>query len=480
MGKKFIGRKKEEEILLKALVSDEAEMISVIGRRRVGKTFLIKSVYQNRINFEITGIQNAPKNEQLRNFANSLKAVAPLALLAKPPADWLEAFFLLINYLKQKEQAEKLVVFFDELPWLATHKSGFLRGLSYFWNSWAVNQHIVVVVCGSAASWMIQKVVNNTGGLYNRISRRIILKPFTLAETEEYLHTKNIKLNRYHITHLYMAMGGIPHYLKEVEQGKSAVQNIEDICFSDTGILKDEFQKLYPALFEHADKHIAVIRALAQKRYGMTRNDLIKATNLPNGNSVTKVLEELRQSGFIAAYLSFGKKKKNKLYRLTDEYSLFYLQFVEKYEDEGPEIWKGLSQTQVYKSWSGYAFESLCLKHIPQIKQALGISGVYATSSSFYQKGNEHLRGVQIDLLIDRNDQIINLFEIKFYNTFFNVTKDYAKTLHEKLAIFQALTQTNKQVFMTLITTFGLLPNKYSSELIEQTLTLDDLFRSVP
>ena len=476
MKTKLIGRKKEKEILQKALLSEEAEMVSVIGRRRVGKTFLIKSVYKDQIAFEMSGIQNAPRDEQLKNFANRLKEMAPSSLVIKPPTDWLEAFFLLIAYLKQKNQDQKIVVFFDELPWMATHKSGFLRGLSYFWNSWAINQNIVVVICGSAASWMIDKVVRHKGGLHNRITKRIQLAPFTLAETKEYLAHKNILYDHYQLIQLYMAMGGIPHYLKEVVPGKSAIQNIDEICFSKDGLLQDEFLNLYPALFDYADYHIAIVRALASTHRGLERKEIIKLSQLPDGGKITKVLTELEQSDFITSFHPFGKKKKNRLYRLTDEYSLFYLKFIENNVNQGESIWQMLSQTQAFKTWSGYAFENVCLKHLPQIKHALGISGVYSISASFTQKGNNEEPGTQIDLIIDRNDHIINLFEIKFYATEFTVSKAYAANLRNKMRVFQEATKTRKHLSFAMISTYGLKHNQHSLGLIVNDLDMEMLF----
>ncbi|MEZ4887817.1 MAG: ATP-binding protein [Chitinophagales bacterium] len=474
----LFGREQEKRKLQKALTSNEPEMIAVIGRRRVGKTFLIRSVYEGHIDFEVTGALKAPKEEQLLNFVFELTKASKNLLPVKTPANWMEAFILLIQYLElqQKTKSEKQVVFFDELPWLSTPKSGFLRALGFFWNSWASRQNIVVVICGSAASWMIQKVVNNTGGLYNRITQRIYLEPFNLSDTEAYLQSRHHNFNRYQIVQLYMAIGGIPHYLKEIEVGKSAIQNIEQICFSKDGLLRNEFPRLYPSLFANAEKHIAVIRALATKRQGLTRNQIVDISKLSNGGGLTKVLEELYHSGFISFYHPFGKKKKEKLYRLTDEYSLFYLQFMEDNLQEETGVWQRLSQTQTYKTWSGYAFENLCLKNLAAIKKALGISGVYSQSSAFYKKGTKSEKGTQIDLLIDRNDQVINLCEIKFYNTEFTLTKDYAAALRNKMGVFQASTKTNKQLFWTLITTFGLKHNQHSLGLIQNVLTVDDLF----
>ena len=476
MEQSIIGRTEEKAILHKALNSNEAEMISVIGRRRVGKTYLIRTVYKDYIAFEISGLQNATGEEQLRNFANQLRKYSKSKIIIPTPKDWLDAFFILVDYLEQIETDKKLVVFFDEVPWMATHKSGFLKGLSYFWNSWAVKQNIVVVICGSAASWMIQKILRDKGGLHNRVTRRIRLQPFTLAETEAFLLNRNIKFQRYQLLQIYMAMGGIPHYLKEIEGGKSAAQNIDAICFGENGLLRDEFQSLYPALFKHSDYHTAIIRALAAKPNGLTRPDLITSAKITDSGRISKVLIELEESGFITAYNAFGKKKKGKIYRLTDEYSIFYLRFIEPNLSETFGVWTTLSQGQTYKIWCGYAFENVCLKHIPQIKKALGISGVYTRSTSFYKKGDDQSKGTQIDLLIDRNDRTINLVEIKFYDGTFTISKDYAQKLRQKVQVFKETTETKKQVFLTLITALGLKPNIHSVGLVDDDLDSAVLF----
>jgi len=271
-------------------------------------------------------------------------------------------------------------------------------------------------------------------------------------------------------------MGGIPHYLKEVERGDSVVQNINNICFSETGLLRDEFGKLYPALFDNSENHVAVVRALATKRQGMTRDEIIAASGVGNGGTLTKVLDELQQSGFISIYRAYGKKKKGKLHRLTDEYSLFYLQFIENNLYEGDDTWQHLSQTQTYKTWSDYTFESLCIKHLPQIKKALSIAGVYAISSSFHKKGTATEKGAQIDLLLDRKDSVINLFEIKFYEKPFVMTKAYAEALRDKGFIFEETTKTRKMLIWTFIAPFGLEHNQHSLGLIEKVLDLEALF----
>ncbi len=476
MDKKLIGRQKEQEILKEALHSREAEMVAVIGRRRVGKTFLIKEVYNQQILFEITGLQDTSLKKQLQHFSFTLSQYAKNEMPMKDPTNWLEAFQLLVLYLDKKGKKEKSIVFFDELPWLASRRSDFLTGLGFFWNSWAVNKNVVVVICGSAASWMIDKVVNNKGGLHNRITKRIFLQPFTLAETEAFLKNKKIGFKRHQIIEIYMALGGIPHYLKEIKSGKSPVQNIDDICFSKEGMLRDEFSRLYPSLFSNADRHISVIRALGTSHQGLTRPTIVQKAKISEGGSASKVLQELEQSGFITSYVPFGKKKKDTLYRLTDEYSLFYLRFIEKEADGGSGTWKHISQTQAYKIWSGYAYENICLKHIPQIKKALDIAGVYSKSSTFIKRGNADEKGAQIDLLLDRNDNVINIFEIKYYNTEFTINEQYANKLREKMRIFQEATKTKKYLLLTMITIFGLKGNKHSLGLVEQVLGLEDLF----
>lgn len=472
----LIGRQEEQAILQEALHSNKAEMVAVFGRRRVGKTFLIKQTYQAHIAFDLTGLQGATNKEQLQNFSNQLTIFSQSPVPVKTPANWLDAFFMLAKFLDHQPNDKKRVVFFDEVPWLAGTKSGFITGLGWFWNSWAETRNIVVVICGSAASWMIQKIVNDRGGLHNRITKRVFLAPFTLSETEAYLQSHHVFYNRYQILQVYMAIGGIPHYLNEIKAGKSATQNINDVCFSKNGLLRDEFSRLYAALFANADKHVAVIRALVQSRQGLTRPAIIKNAQLSEGGNTSGVLEELEQSGFITAYYPFDKRKKEMLYRLTDEYSLFYLRFIERNKDSGNETWNQLSQTQAAKVWSGYAYENTCLKHVPNIKKALGISGVYTQSSTFFQKENDDEKGAQIDLVLDRNDRIINLFEIKFYNTEFTFSEADAKAVRNQMRAFKEKTKTKKQLMIVLLTTFGMEHNKHSLGLVENVLTMDDLF----
>ncbi|MEM6395703.1 MAG: ATP-binding protein [Bacteroidota bacterium] len=472
----IVGRKAEQEILSKAIQSSDAEMVAVIGRRRVGKTFLVKSYYSGQIAFEVTGLQNAPRNEQIRNFTNELNRAMGSPVPILPPNNWLDAFYLLIEYLETLSADEKPVVFFDELPWLATSRSGFLRALSNFWNSWAAQRQIVVVVCGSAASWMIKQVVHNKGGLYNRITRRVFLDPFTLAEVKAYLQSRDVRLDHYQILQLYMVMGGIPHYLKEVEPGESAVQAIDRICFTKSGLLSNEFSSLYFALFDDAERHTQVIRALAEKPYGMTRKEILKKAKISDGGGGTKVLDELVSSNFISSFYDFSQKKKNIKYRLTDEYSLFYLKFMEIQGRPKVNSWKQISQSQSWRSWSGYAYESICLKHTKQIIEAMKISGMISEAYVYTSQNTDEIPGFQIDLLIDRQDHIITLFEIKFYKDNWLMSKVDSEDIRRKATLFKAAIKTNKQIQIGVITTFPIIENQYSKGLLDHKFDMDVLF----
>ncbi len=473
----MIGRSKEIDILNKAYQSSKPELVAVIGRRRVGKTYLIRKFFEGKIDFEIVGLKDGKKDQQLRNFAYSLKETKQSPTLGDIPVDWLEAFYFLKEYLQSLgDPHRKKVVFIDELPWMATAKSDFLTGFSYFWNSYASKSSIVVVICGSATAWMIKKIINNRGGLHNRVTRKILLQPFSLSEVEAYFQARDIYFERYHLLQLYMIMGGIPHYLDQVEGGKSAIQNIDNICFAPLGLLRTEFDNLYSSLFTHPERYEKIVAVLANTWKGLSRIDILQKTKLKDGGGITTILRELEQSGFITSYVPFNKKKKDTLYRLTDNYSLFYLKYIKPIATNQTESWLTLSQTQSWKSWSGYAFENICLQHVDKIKTALGIAGIHTRQFSFLSRADEHNEGLQIDLLIDRQDSVISICEVKFYNEKMILTKVHADILRKKRTLFRNITSTKKQIFLTLITTFGLVANQHSIGLIDNVLDMNDLF----
>ena len=472
----LIGRQTQIKALEQALISYKPELLALVGRRRVGKTYLVREVYRSKIDFELTGIQHANKKGQLANFTFTMARYFPNFKFSKVPKSWIAAFDELMSALESLNKQERMVIFLDELPWMASRRSGFLNGLSYFWNSWASKQNIVVVICGSAASWMIKKVINHKGGLHNRVTRLIYLYPFTLAETEEYCKIRKIRLNQYQILQIYMVMGGIPMYLDQLQAGLSAIQNIQAICFASTGYLRDEFNRLFASLFNNHQRHIEVVRALATKRSGLTRPQIISIARFKNGGNLSDILEELETSGFLTAYGGYGKKVKERIYRLTDFYSLFYLTFLERLGKNNLLDFTHLSDLPQWKAWSGYAFENVCLTHIQQIRKALSIAGMASSVASFIAKPTDGLPGVQIDLLIDRSDQTINICEIKFSQSIYGLTKKEVNNIQRKKDVFRYHTKTQKHLFTTLITTMGLVENKYKLNHVDQVVVLSDLF----
>jgi len=453
--------------------------LAVYGRRRVRKSFLVRTFFQDQLVFELSGVSEATLRQQLANFAHQLAVAMRVTMPAGPPVGWAEAMGLLRQHLESALLARKgkLVVFFDELPWLSSRRSGFLAALEHFWNSWGSQQgRLVLVVCGSAASWMLDHVIKAKGGLHNRVTRRLRLLPFTLGETRAYLKSRHIDLDTYQVVELYMAMGGIPHDLKELKRGESAAQSIDRICFREDGLLHDEFNILYRSLFEHAERHESVVRALAKRVCGLSRQELLEALALPSGGNVSSILEELEVCGFIMQTRPFGKTKKDALFRLSDEYSLFFLQWIEKKRVTGNNVWATRRGTPAWRAWSGYAFEGVCIRHTDAIKRALGVAGVETTASSWYRKGDSDTRGAQIDLVIDRKDMCINLCEMKFSESPFTIDKAYAQVLKAKVESFRSTTKTRKALFVTLITTNGVKPNEHSRSVVDVAVEVGALF----
>ncbi|HEY1202751.1 MAG TPA: ATP-binding protein [Niastella sp.] len=474
----LIGRIEEQKILFGKINSGEAELIAVYGRRRVGKTFLIRSYCKGKIMFEVTGIHEASFKDQLQNFSLALQTAMKSKMPIATPENWVKAFHMLDRFLNTLPHKKPAVLYFDEFPWIHTQKSGFLQAFEHWWNTSASKKaHLKVIICGSAASWMIDQVINNKGGLHNRVTQTIRLLPFTLAETQQYLNSRGIRLNHYMILQLYMTIGGIPHYLKGIQKGESAVQAIDRLCFTKDGPLKGEFKNLYQSLFTNPHHHETIIRTLAKKGQGLTRNEIIKECRLSSGGTTTKILKELEESGFITPYIPFDKTEKDSIYKLSDEYSLFYLKFIEHGKATGAGTWLRQSANASYIIWSGFAFESLCQKHILQIKRSLRIEGVLTVSSSWRHIPKNGEKGAQIDLLLDRQDKVINLCEMKFAYGEFTINKAYAEELKNKITVFKSETKSRSVIFPTMITTYGVRRNDHYRDIVQGEVVMADLFK---
>jgi AAA+ ATPase superfamily predicted ATPase len=467
---KIIGRKFEQALLKEAIDNDKSELIALYGRRRIGKTYLIREYFKANLVFEMSGLFGGSLKDQLETFNKELIKRTKKTEL-ETAKSWFQAFTMLESYLGAFKSGSKKVIFIDEFPWIATPKSKFLMAFENFWNTYCTKRNdLIVVICGSAASYMVQKIIKNKGGLHNRISRKIRLLPFNLFETEQFLIKNGIKYTRYDVIQIYMALGGVPHYLEKLSKGLSASQNIDKLCFSKDGILNDEFNHLFASLFDESERHMKLIKTLAKSNKGLTRNELINQSKISSSGDFSSKLEELIESGFVTDSPYYQNKKQLTLYRLSDEYSRFYLKFIDNNKNGGAGTWQKLYTTQSYLSWSGFAFETLCLKHIQQIKKALRIDAIYTTGSSWF---NEN---AQVDLLIDRSDNVMQLCEMKFYNAVFTIDKSYYMNLKNKIVELQQDTKTRKNIFVTLITTYGIKENEFSKELVHSHLEMDVLF----
>lgn len=470
----IIGRQHALETLERLYKSKKSEFTIVYGRRRVGKTYLISRKFEGKLTFRMTALANAKTGEQLQNFHNYLSLFDTKSGKIPIPKNWLEAFQVLIRVLS-KSKVKRKVVFFDDLPWFDTHGSDFLMGLEHFWNGWAsYRSDVLLITCGSAASWMIKNLINNKGGLHNRVTERILLEPFTLRETEEFLKSKGAHFDRYQLLELYMAMGGIPFYLESIQPNRSVAQNIDRLFFTAGGLLHAEYFDLYRSLFKNHARHVAVVEALANKAKGLSRKEIVKNTSISEGGNLSIVLHELENSGFVKKYFPFGKSKRNALYQLSDQYTLFYLTFVLNSKAQGQGAWLSRLGNPKWRAWSGYAFEQICQYHTHSIKKNLGISGVYTEVSTW--RSIKKSEGAQIDLILDRNDRVINICEIKFSESTFTITKSYAEKLKNKLQIFKEETHTKKTLFLTMITTYGVKENQHSIQNVKDTVKMEALF----
>jgi AAA+ ATPase superfamily predicted ATPase len=470
MNKEIIGRSEEKQKLSDMLLSHRSELVAVYGRRRIGKTYLIREFFKDKIIFSFTGLCNENKNKQLKNFVIKLNDFSGIKTHDPNPNDWLDAFNLLKIHLKTiKETKKKKVIFIDEFPWIDSQKSGFLSAFENFWNDYcATRTDLIVVICGSAASYMVKKIIRNVHGLSKRITQTIKLMPFTLQETKAFLHYKGVKMEEYELLKLYMSIGGIAEYLEHIKPGESAVTTIDRLCFQPGAYLENEYDDVFKSLFDEHSYHQKIMNALANnKKEGITRNELMNELSIGSSGKFSNSLEDLLQSGFILKYEAYKNSKKATLYRIYDEFCLFHLQFVQKHKGAS---WTTLFQQQAYITWCGYVFETICLKHIQQLKKALKCDQIASVN---YQWRNEN---AQIDLVIDRNDGVVTLCEIKFYNDELTLDETTLNQLRKKENEFRVATNTRKSIYTCLISTFGAKSNQYSNAILSNNVTMKALF----
>ncbi len=485
------GRSEEQQILDNLCKSQKAEFLALYGRRRVGKTYLIKYFFaeQDYIYFQMTGIKNGTLTEQIERFVKAISDTFYKGSELKPRTSWFDAFDALTDAVnKHVDPKTKVVLFFDEFPWMATHKSKLLQALDHFWNHyWSHDPRIKLIVCGSSASWIINNILNNKGGLHNRVTRKILLKPFSLYETKKFLAAQGVKLNNWQIAQIYMVTGGIPFYLSYVEKGLSSTQVIEQLAFSENALLLNEFDNLLASLFDDAEPYIELLKIIAKNRSGVALTEIAKlAKHSSKGGRITNKLQQLKDAGFILGFKPHRNKRKGIYYRVIDEYTLFYFYWIEPLKDTLQEqgltkgYWQELQTSAAWHSWSGYAFEAMVYKHLLQIRQALNIPATaIANTWRYVPTKDDDAVGAQIDLLFDRRDEVITLCEIKYSSKAFTIDKRYAAQLMQKHDVFVQRTRTKKQIFINMITARGLKDNPYSDELVSGVADLNDLFKNI-
>ena len=474
----LIGREEECRRLDRCLEQEEAQLIIVYGRRRVGKTYLINQYFDNRFDFKLTGEYKSSKENQLENFTLELNRRSGITY--DIPKSWKAAFDLLRTYLLSLPQKEKHIVFFDEMPWMDTPKSSFISAFEYFWNDFGSSQNgLVFIVCGSATAWMEENIDYNKGGLFNRKTCGLHLQPFRLNETEAYLQKKGIYWSRYDITECYMILGGIPYYLSFLDSSLSMSENIDQLFFAKSAELADEFDNLYRTLFSDSEDYISIVLALSKKRSGLSKSEIAADTGLSLNGLLSKRLNNLVSSGFVRANSYFNQRAKDTQYQLSDYYTMFYLKFVKAHYGRDEHFWNNTYDNPSRNAWAGFIFEQVCKDHLAQIKQRLGISGVLSQVSTWYTKpkgtGEKSLNGAQIDIVIDRRDHTITLCEVKFSVREFEIDKAYDLVLRNKLEAFKTATKTTKTLQLVMITTYGVKKNSYSG-IARSQITLDDLF----
>ena len=470
----IIGRKKELEQLRTAFDSDEAQLVAVYGRRRIGKTFLVRNAFDNSFTFTYSGTLNISNRDQLALFHDAL--VRHGANNGATPTSWFEAFGQLRDLIEKSTDKRK-VIFIDEMPWMDAPRSKFVPALESFWNGWASGRNdILMIICGSASSWIINKIFKNRGGLHNRVSCRIHLHQFTLFEIEEFASHHKLGFSRNQILEGYMAMGGVPFYWSKLSPSKSIAQNINDIFLNEDGELRHEFNELYASIYDNPERYISVIEALSTKKKELTREEIAKAGKLGNNGHLTSILRDLTVCGFIRKYCHTDKKLRDAIYQLVDCYTLFHYQFVMQSYGADDDYWVKIQQTPTYNTWCGLAFERVCLLHARQIKAALGISGIIANIFSWHIARTEDHPGVQIDLVIDRSDNVTNICEMKYAPNGYTMTAQEANRISERLRVFSLYAPKRKSVQLVMITSNG-IPGQGRRLQIARELTADDLFR---
>ena len=474
----IIGRKNEIRLLESLRHSHEAEFVALYGRRRVGKTYLVERFYDNLFAFHVVGISNGRMRDQLGAFRSAINNHG--GNRKKAYSGWQEAFSDLMELLssdsvQRDPLSGKRVVFFDELPWLDTQKSDFFTWFEHFWNSWGHAQSdLILIACGSASSWIQRKLCKNKAGFYRRVTQEINLQPFTLGECERYCNDfLRLGWTRKQAIEAYMIFGGIPQYYRSLRPELSLAANIDLLCLSQTGPLHDEFSAVMSSIFKVPAPYEAVLETIAQRRGSVSRAELNQNKKLPSDKSLTKILRDLTTCGFIREFRMTPQNRYGLLYQLTDPFVRFHFDII---EPRSVQRWVDYVGTPSHAAWAGYAFELVCLLHVRQIKRALGIENVVSSDYAWESSGGTS-RGAQVDLVIDRKDDLVELCEMKYCRGEFEIDTAYANKLLNKAEAFRREhPRYHKAIHIVMVTLLGVAHNAQYREVVASEVRGEDLF----
>jgi AAA+ ATPase superfamily predicted ATPase len=407
--KQFIGRK-VEIAQLTALIDLPRPSIAVIyGRRRVGKSELIRHVTQGKNVLSFEGLEGQPKHKQIKNFLFQLSAQSNIR--EKNISDWPDALIL----LRTLTQDGQWIIILDEFQWMANYQNELVSVIKMIWEKYlSQNPDLTLILCGSIASFMKSKVLKSSA-LYGRTDYELNLHELNLSEISEFFPGKGSD----EVIDTAMLVGGIPKYLELISEYPSLYDALEPLAFSQDGFFKTEYDRLFASHFGKKPIFMKIIQTLATNPYGLTTGKLAKEMQVASGGTLCHQLDDLESAGFLHSIIPFDKPEGSKLrkYILMDAYVRFYHSIIRgsMKETTPPNTqFHAIMSSPRYAAWAGMAFEFLCMRHHKEISRILGFHGIPYTAGPFFQRKTLDTPGVQIDLLFERSDKILVLCEMKY------------------------------------------------------------------
>lgn len=491
----MIGRKKELALLNSLCEEEKSKLVVVHGRRRIGKTFLVDYMFQTHrkdcLFFKFTGSADQNSSVQKDYFVEAIYEwfkVEP----SKPIEKWHEVFIFLKRTIeaeiKEKNHQGKVIVFIDEVAWIDKHnKAGFLSAFGHFYNTYIEkNNNLIVILCGSNASWIKNKILKDTSGpLYHRVDVEIPLYPFDLQETKEYLiKEKRFDIDDKSVVDIYMILGGVAKYLSYLDSKLSIAQNINKLFFSLHAPLYSEYEALFKSLFyDKSSNHRKIMDLLISKQSGFEMMEIEKLLKEIKSSTLRVNIEELIDTGFIKPIARYAHASRNTKYIACDPLCNFFIKWVQPLSKNDIasliDYFETKSTSHDYIIWQGFAFEMVMISNIELYLKARGLSsGVKSIGYWDYTTQSEDESGAQIDILIEYIGNTYDIVECKYYNDEFIIDKAYAKNIQNKKEMFIKYGIKNKKfdLKVVMLTTYGTKINQYYNQVpIAKDVKLGDL-----